>query len=508
MDLLLIILSIGSFLVDIVTDIIVIFQYYKNGHFVWLILTTSLVCLPSLIVQIFSIRWYIIDGTATTFVIFMHIIQLGLFYRFLQLLLEGFRVRKSKSSSDLEKFNHQQSDISMLRLFESFTESAPQLVLQLYIMISTDDWNPWTGISAIASVVSLSWGIAAYSKAMRNIRPEKKRLSWWGLIFQALWRIGMVSSRIVSMVLFAVVYGYWLILGIGLHWLCMIIWIFTQNTDFCTTWWEEKLYNCVVAFFFTEKSSHHLRDFMAALVPGGMIIGLGSMLLYYRFFHPSGPIMLFTIAKPDENDENTNGKFDAKPTCSTLKTCRKFAEITDDSTVDSTSAKTPISQYDIQENLNNSKLSLVSKDKTICSKDLHRSHSLNCSLTSFDNHISEYSWHRKSFANHYRNINYHFRQAAAFGSISPKTHCSCLILAQELPKLSEIQVNDKLSNSLPNLEFSFETEDTNSTHMSKGKSFLSHMESIISSSSMDSEIHKLPVIHNSHIIRINVEGNI
>ncbi|GIZ01606.1 XK-related protein 6 [Caerostris extrusa] len=208
MDLLLIILSIGSFLVDIITDVIVIFEYYKNGHFVWLILTTSLVCLPSLIVQIFSIRWYIIDGTATTFVIFMHTIQLGLF-------TEGFRVRKSKSSSDLEKFNHQQSDISMLRLFESFTESAPQLVLQLYIMISTDDWNPWTGISAIASVVSLSWGIAAYSKAMRNIRPEKKRLSWWGLIFQALWRIGMVSSRIVSMVLFAVVYGYWLILGIA-----------------------------------------------------------------------------------------------------------------------------------------------------------------------------------------------------------------------------------------------------------------------------------------------------
>lgn len=65
--------------------------------------------------------------------------------RFFKLLSGGLKVRKSKSAVDLEKFNHQQSDICMLRLFESFTESAPQLVLQLYIMVSTDEWNPWTG---------------------------------------------------------------------------------------------------------------------------------------------------------------------------------------------------------------------------------------------------------------------------------------------------------------------------------------------------------------------------
>ncbi|GFW92886.1 XK-related protein [Trichonephila clavipes] len=81
MDIFFIILSIGSFVADIGTDLMVMFQYYKNGHFLWLILTAILVCLPSLIVQIFSIRWYINDGKVTNHIWIIHILQLGLFYR-------------------------------------------------------------------------------------------------------------------------------------------------------------------------------------------------------------------------------------------------------------------------------------------------------------------------------------------------------------------------------------------------------------------------------------------
>jgi len=33
----------------------------------------------------------------------------------------------------------------MLHLFESFMESAPQLVLQLYIMVTLETWQSWTG---------------------------------------------------------------------------------------------------------------------------------------------------------------------------------------------------------------------------------------------------------------------------------------------------------------------------------------------------------------------------
>lgn len=69
-----------------------------------------------------------------------------LFFRYIQLLHLGLKVREDNTFINLRNFNQQQSDVCMLRLFESFMESAPQLVLQLYIMVSTDEWNPWTGL--------------------------------------------------------------------------------------------------------------------------------------------------------------------------------------------------------------------------------------------------------------------------------------------------------------------------------------------------------------------------
>ena len=50
-------------------------------------------------------------------------------------------------------------------------ESSPQLVFQLYVLIEIKDWNTfnvtWTCVSAVASMVSLGWGVAAYSQALR-----------------------------------------------------------------------------------------------------------------------------------------------------------------------------------------------------------------------------------------------------------------------------------------------------------------------------------------------------
>lgn len=41
---------------------------------------------------------------------------------------------------DYQRFYQQQSDVCMLRLFDSFAESAPQLVFHLYVMILKSDW--------------------------------------------------------------------------------------------------------------------------------------------------------------------------------------------------------------------------------------------------------------------------------------------------------------------------------------------------------------------------------
>ncbi|KAJ4448166.1 hypothetical protein ANN_10179 [Periplaneta americana] len=185
------------------------------------------------------------------------------------------------------------------------------------------------GVSAVASLASLAWAVAAYTRAMRLARPDKTRVSWPGLVCQATWRGGMVTARIATLVLFAVGFHAWLFLFIGVHWLGMTIWIVFQKTDFCQTPWEECIYNCVVGviycfcfFNLQEGQSRHralafyviiisqnlgcLGLFLAlagvsksgvvevagAIIVGGTILGVCSMLLYYRFFHPAGHIRL------------------------------------------------------------------------------------------------------------------------------------------------------------------------------------------------------------------------
>ena len=133
------------------------------------------------------------------------------------------------------------------------------------------------------------------------------------------------------MVLLALALEQWVIIVLFVHWLAMTLWVVYQNTDFCTEWWEERLYNAIVgviycfcffnlkegrsrgrsAIFYLVTVAENL-SFVAiyalcnggfgggagsavaqaglAIVVSGTVLGLASMLLYYRFFHPAGPI--------------------------------------------------------------------------------------------------------------------------------------------------------------------------------------------------------------------------
>lgn len=69
-------------------------------------------------------------------------------YRYVDTLRYGLQSRRAKKKRDFSKMGqcyarmaYEDADATFLRLFECFMESAPQLVLQLYIMAKEDPFH-------------------------------------------------------------------------------------------------------------------------------------------------------------------------------------------------------------------------------------------------------------------------------------------------------------------------------------------------------------------------------
>ncbi|XP_067119472.1 XK-related protein 4-like [Centruroides vittatus] len=374
--------SLFSYIADFGTDLVICYFFYKGGHLWWLGLTAGVAALSAITVNIISLRWYMHDekeratcpetarrphfsATGWMFRILFHFIFLGPVIRYLDLLIYGIRSRRNgRSRSDPRDWHsrlparieqpddvdyyllmvHEDRDTALLSLLQSFMESAPQLVLQLYFLAQTDipERHQLTEYLQLASVATslfeLAWALASYHRAIRRSSPDKRNMSRTGTALQFLWRYCTIGSRVVALALFASEYKYWLIpLCIG-HWGVMSVWVMHQQTRFCDTDTgeprpcHEYLFNMVIgaiylfcflnvkeeptrrkyaAFYvivFLEDASMivlwylkcdtHLWYRYPALggVIGAFFLGIVFMLIYYRYFHPNGRMPLVNRA--------------------------------------------------------------------------------------------------------------------------------------------------------------------------------------------------------------------
>uniref|UniRef100_A0A8C9NN19 XK-related protein n=1 Tax=Serinus canaria TaxID=9135 RepID=A0A8C9NN19_SERCA len=222
------------------------------------------------------------------------------------------------------------ADISMLRLLEAFLKSAPQLVLQLSIMVQQNSIEPLQGKGQpSASLVSLAWMIASYQKVLRDSREDKMPMSYKGAVVQILWHLFTIAARAIAFALFASVFQLYFGIFIVTHWCIMTFWIIQGETDFCMSKWEEIIYNMVVGiiyifcWFNVKEGRSRYRmciyyiitlsenaaltilwflyydrkatsDFNALIlvcvVSSSFALGIFFMFIYYCLLHPNGPI--------------------------------------------------------------------------------------------------------------------------------------------------------------------------------------------------------------------------
>ncbi|XP_028842861.1 XK-related protein 6 [Denticeps clupeoides] len=278
LDCLWIVLAMLVFFWDVGTDLLLAADYYGKRDYLWFGLTLFFVLVPSVLVQILSFRWFVQDYTGGglgaveglsrrvgahgrdrccrisvwMWQVFVHVLQMGQVWRYIRTMYLGVQShrRKQHSRRFYWAMMYEYADVSMLRLLETFLESAPQLVLQLCIMIQKNRAESLQCVSLVASLLSLSWVLASYHKLLRDSRDDKKSMSYRGALIHIFWRLFTISSRVLSFALFASIFHIYFGIFVVIHWCAMAFWIVHGGTDFCMSKWEEVLFNMVVGIVY------------------------------------------------------------------------------------------------------------------------------------------------------------------------------------------------------------------------------------------------------------------
>ncbi|XP_051961963.1 XK-related protein 7-like [Xyrauchen texanus] len=369
--------SLLVFFSDGASDLWLSADYYLRRDYWWFALTLVFIIIPSVVVQVLSFRWFAYDyldlnesGTAAAAMVaasnaesqfstkdsdqrgagrsavvtgtfcracvwlfqsIVHIFQLAQVWRYVHALYLGVQslwLGDHKHRHFYWRMMFESADITMLRLLETFLKSAPQLVLQLSIMIQTSQVLPLQGLSASASLVSLGWMMASYQKALRDSRDDKLAMSYKAVVVHMLWHLFTVGARAMAFALFASIFQLYFGIFIVAHWCAMTFWIIQGETDFCMSKWEEIIYNMMVGVVYIfcwfsvregpmrcrlllysvivlvenvaltavwyNYRSPRTSDFYAVvvvcMVACSYALGTFFMFVYYSLLHPDGPV--------------------------------------------------------------------------------------------------------------------------------------------------------------------------------------------------------------------------
>ncbi|CAH8642366.1 unnamed protein product [Schistosoma margrebowiei] len=249
-------ISIISYLADIASDAYLVYTYYIQEDYYWSSLTMIFMVVPALLMSSFSLAWYFIDYKvrvdpprsyrAWTFRLLFHGLQLAPLVRAADAIYYGIVSRQPGLSLRVaaqytQLMLYEDADCAMLRLIECFTESAPQLLLQLYIILTQSYPAPkfqMTAqfVSCVFSWLSLAWSLTYYQTALRSSRIEKGNIQTLGIIFFFFWKAGVLASRLLALgILASVVRGFWFVIALGVHWLLASGWLITRGTTFCSS---------------------------------------------------------------------------------------------------------------------------------------------------------------------------------------------------------------------------------------------------------------------------------
>ncbi|KAM4539872.1 XK-related protein 8-like [Odontesthes bonariensis] len=256
------VIGVCTFLVDWGSDVWVATEFYCRGEFFWFGVLVGLMVLSSVVVQMFSWFWFKYDrelpgfcgepggggvlcGDRVKLFCLLHVLQLGFLCRHISAIRQGFRVwwRKQAGSEYAVYLTH---DLSMLRLIETFCESAPQLILMVYVMLRTNRARTVQFVSIAASTTSIAWMVVDYHRSLRSFLPDKARQGWGSSLIYFLWNLLLIGPRVAALALFSSVLPGFIAAHFLLLWPVFVLWACLQRTAFMDSAGGEWLYRATV----------------------------------------------------------------------------------------------------------------------------------------------------------------------------------------------------------------------------------------------------------------------
>ncbi|XP_065328163.1 XK-related protein 8-like [Pelmatolapia mariae] len=354
------------FLTDIGLDIWAAIIFYQEKAYACLGVLLLLLVGSTLLAQAYSWFWYSYDdfkmktkveGLPTQRQLtVLHVCQLGVYVRHAGVLEMAVRsmYKKPKTEDITVSLTH---DLSMLRIIETFSESAPQLTLMLTIILQKGHLDPVTVLKAIGSASAIAFSVTAYHRSLRSFLPDKEKQQITSSVIYFIWNLVLISSRLTALALFASVLPCFIFTHFICSWLVLFFFAWRCKTEFmespCGEWlyratvgliwyfnwfsvvegktrYRTALYHgyilteiCILCAVWCWKMSTDPPDFViepmhalitAACVVAVYILGLILKAIYYKFFHPNldkNKIKWTSTEQQPVNEPNVGDEVDA-----------------------------------------------------------------------------------------------------------------------------------------------------------------------------------------------------
>ncbi|XP_026320716.1 uncharacterized protein LOC113230832 isoform X2 [Hyposmocoma kahamanoa] len=206
-------ISLVTILADLTTVILVFAEYCKDGEFIWAAVTFTFILVPNVLINAFSLRWFIIDQKSSLQRWITHGFLVGLLERYVLFLRKVFACQNLEGTKT-QKLLAQRNDLSLLHVLYIFTGTIPQIIIQSYALTLLDR-NYYTKVIALTvSNASVVWGCSTYIYSIM-VFPNGK-IQWPSFLLRLLWHFGMLLARILAILLFTVIFGTWTTLPLGI----------------------------------------------------------------------------------------------------------------------------------------------------------------------------------------------------------------------------------------------------------------------------------------------------